>query len=237
MRIFIALLSFRAKYRKEQFVEKDFSADTVNFLKRYQTDGDLETLWKREIEAISKCRTISEIENSNVINPATKNEFKNDYEGYFMSFLDARGGEFVLTDVYPTFEVVELDGGGIMPIHILVPLSPTRMLILSHLCFLPIPPQLNIIKNIDSYTRIDKSLTKPPVENVANGEITFTLRKCYENDILWLNGLYLNEVREALVFRDPQKILNSIRHYNLHKDNNDYDDLLNELTEKHHASF
>ena len=52
----------------------------------------------------------------------------NDLNGYYMSFVEARGGEFLLSDIYPTLEIYP-DFIANIHMHCLLPLSPTRLLI------------------------------------------------------------------------------------------------------------
>lgn len=54
---------------------------------------------------MTQCRTYEQIKKNNKIDPIIKQDFLNDYEGYYISFCDARGGEFLLSDIYPTSEL------------------------------------------------------------------------------------------------------------------------------------
>ena len=52
-----------------------------------------------------------------------------------MTFVDTEDEEFILTDIYPTFEVFPIDVNINLHMHCLFPLTPTRMLILNNNIF------------------------------------------------------------------------------------------------------
>ena len=48
---------------------------------------------------------------SEEIDPIIKTDFMNDIRGFYMTIIEARGGEFLLTDVYPTVEIFPVRSG------------------------------------------------------------------------------------------------------------------------------
>ena len=94
LRIFLSLLSFRSDLRMNQYKNKIFDESTKNILGG--DDVDFTDLWKREIEELSKCRSYKDIEENQNISGIIKKDFLNDIKGYYMTFLDARGGEFLI---------------------------------------------------------------------------------------------------------------------------------------------
>ena len=134
LRIFTTLLSFRSNFRMEQYKNKKFDDLSKEVLLEYQPDSNFDELWKRELNFLTTCRTYKEIQESNIIDPIIKQDFLNDLTGFYITFVDARGGEFLLSDIYPTAEIFPVDYGNIY-MHYMFPLSPTRMMILNSIVF------------------------------------------------------------------------------------------------------
>ena len=132
LRIFITLLAFRSNSRMNQYINNSFNESTRDTLLKYQPDGNFEKLWRRELDILATCRSYEEIEQSDLIDPIIKLDFFNDLKGFYMTFVDARGGEFLLSDIYPTLEVFPITDINIH-LHCILPLSPTRMLLLNHI--------------------------------------------------------------------------------------------------------
>lgn len=83
----------------EQYRNKNFNASTRKILENYSPEG-FEDLWKREVEELAKCRSYADVESNEVVDPIIKTDFFNDLKGMYMTLVDARGGEFLLTDIY-----------------------------------------------------------------------------------------------------------------------------------------
>ena len=236
LRIFITLISLRSEYRKNQYINGDFDSATKDILLGYQPDGDFESLWKRELEFLSRCREYEEIKKSDIIDPIIKRELLNDIEGYYMSFLDARGGEFVVTDVCPVLENYDSN----IYMHMLIPLSPERMLLLNHIAFRKDFSDKEITKKFNNRSKITGDLIKPPkairkrnYSQSINDEYVFTINKCYEKDLIYINSLILNEAIDGVVYKYSDKIINSIYEFNnrtdtKHKLDKLYNTLINE---------
>lgn len=47
-----------------------------------------------------------------------------------------------------------------------------------------------------------------------NDEYIYKVRKIYANDVQYLNSLILNEAKVGIIFRDAEKIINSISKFN-----------------------
>ena len=100
LRIFITLMSFRSNSRMEQYKNNAFDESTRNILIKFQPDGNFEELWKRELDVLASCRNYEDIQHSELIDPIIKLDFTNDLMGFYMTFVDARGGQFILSDIY-----------------------------------------------------------------------------------------------------------------------------------------
>lgn len=227
LRIFMSLLSFRSDLRMKQYKNKAFDEQTENVLKKYQPDGNYEDLWKKELSALLNCRTYQDIDNNKAIDPIIKTDFKNLIDGYYMTVVDARGGEFILSDVYPTTEVFKINQETNLHMHELYPVSPTRMLLLNHIVF---KKEVNrrdpLLDSMKEVTRIKEQLLaqpKPeyvigPWQHTSEDLFVYKTVKIYERDLAYFNALFLNEVRNGVMFRDPSKVFESVRKFNLRDD-------------------
>lgn len=223
-RIFLSLLSFRSDLRMNQYKDKRFGSATLAILKKYAKDENFENLWKMEIEELSKCRAYKQIEESKIIDPIIKTDFLNDLQGMYMTFVDARGGEFLISDNYPTLEIFPVRQGINIHLHCLYPLSATRLLLLNHIMFKQETndPRFEFMK---SFSQIKGNLIAPPKNDYTNGMIynqsdrfIYRVRKIYSSDVEYINALFLNEARVGLAFKNRDKVLNSIEAYNLRGD-------------------
>lgn len=71
-----------------------FDNETREILVKYQPEGNFEELWKRAPDGLATYRTYKEIKQSEALNLVIKIDFIKDIEGFYMSFIDARGGLF-----------------------------------------------------------------------------------------------------------------------------------------------
>ena len=104
-----------------------------------------------------------------------------------MTTVDARGGNFLITDIYPTLEIFPLFNGCNINLHCLYPISPTRLLLLNHIMFKPdANPALDIMM-MRNTTQITGNLIIPPTNRYIRGqyshdendEYRYKVRKIY----------------------------------------------------------
>ena len=211
LRIFLSLLSFRSDLRMNQYKDKRFDPATLAILKQYEKDENFENLWKMEIEELSKCRTYKQIEESKIIDPIIKTDFFNDLKGMYMTFVEARGGEFLISDVYPTLEIFPLQPNINIHMHCMYPLSATRLLLLNHIMFKQetADPMLEAMK---SFSQIKGDLIALPKNDYTNGmtyaqsdKFIYRVRKIYSSDVEYINALFLNEARVGIAFENRDR--------------------------------
>jgi len=218
LRIFLSLLSFRSDLRMQQYKNKMFDECTKNIL---GGDGlDFTDLWKREVEELSKCRSYNDIEENQNISSIIKMDFLNDIKGFYMTFLDARGGEFLLCDVYPTLEVFPLKENVNIHLHCIYPLSSTRLLLLNHIMFKD-KTNDKVFEYMKSLSKIKGELVSPPKNKYVkignfepNDLFIYKVNKIYESDIKYINALQLNESRIGIIFQNSDRVKSSISYYN-----------------------
>ena len=220
LRIFITLLSFRSNSRMEQYKNNQFDESTREKLLKFQPDGNFEELWKRELDTLATCRSYQEIHESDVIDPIIKLDFTNDLMGFYMTFIDARGGQFILSDIYPTLEIFPT-GVANIHMHCMLPLSPTRMLLLNHIMFKKENENNPMLKVMRTLSQIKgDAIVSPKNKYVSYGllnkddQYIYKVKKVYKSDVQYMNALVLNETRVGIIFRDKDRIVDSISSFN-----------------------
>ena len=224
MRIFLSLLSFRSDLRMKQYKEKRFTESTEELLNEYRGEQDFELFWKKEINILAKCRSFKEVVSVEGVDPIIKLDFSNDLKGYYMTLIEARGQEFIISDVYPTLEVFPVSPTINIHLHAFYPISPTRAILLNNICF---KKQSNgesdpLFGPMIALSKIKGDMLREPKPSytVCYGafmpEDKFTYRpvKIYENDVVYINMLFLNETRTGFAFREIDKIKSSVKKYN-----------------------
>ena len=229
IRIFLGLLSFRSDYRLDQYKNKTFDEQTLKILSNYVKNDDYEDLWKREICELAKMRSFDEIKNNNLIDPIIKSDFNQLLSGYYMSIVDARGGEFLITDVYPTLEICPLVNRVNINLHYFYPISPNRMIVLNHIMF---KKDLNnnvdsnsLLKQMKKFSEIRGNILKQPKQQLSHKGLynvddifIYNPQKIYSNDLEYINSLFLNEARIGILFKNSDKIIESLNHFNERND-------------------
>ena len=220
LRIFITLLSFRSNSRMEQYKNNQFDDSTREKLLKFQPDGNFEELWKRELDTLATCRSYQEIQESDVIDPIIKLDFTNDLMGFYMTFIDARGGQFILSDIYPTLEIFPT-GVANIHMHCMLPLSPTRMLLLNHVMFKKENENNPMLTEMRTLSQIKGDAIVPPKNKYVSygllnkdDQYIYKVKKVYKSDVQYMNALVLNETRVGIIFRDKDRIVDSISSFN-----------------------
>lgn len=223
LRIFMGLLSFRSDLRMNQYKQKNFDSRTEEILSLYEPNQNFEDLWKRELFVLTKCRSIKDVEDNNEIDEIIKTDFLNLVQGFYLTIVDARGGEFILSDIYPTLEVFNLMPNVNIHLHELYPISSTRMILLNHIMFKKGANHNNpIINSMVKRSKIGENMIKEPKSkrvnsfNVFSPEDIFIYKpvKIYENDLIYINELILNEARNGIMFKNKERIFKSVKCFN-----------------------
>ena len=228
LRIFLCLLSFRSDLRMNQYYHNRFDDSTRAILKQFAVNEDYADLWKREIEELSKCRSYQQIKDSSIIDPIIKQDLENALLGYYMTIVETRDEDFLITDVYPTLEIFPLSNGCNIHLHCLYPISPTRLLLLNHIMFRPEATDALDISLMRSTSNIRGNLIAPPEKECVVSPIVYNendifkykIREVYGADVEYINSLLLNEARVGIAFKNPERVLSSVHSFNNRTDTN-----------------
>ena len=239
LRIFITLSAFRADYRMKQYKEKSFDELTKEILLKYQPDGNFEKLWKKELDYLATCRNYDDIQKTDVVDPIIKQDFINDLMSFYMTIVDARGGEFLMSDVYPTLEIFPIQDCVNIHMHYLLPLSPTRLLLLNHIVFKYGDNGNPVLKAMSYLSQIKGDAIVPPKNNYKvvgsispDDEYIYRVKKIYQKDVEYINALLLNETKIGIIFRNKERVLSSVSSFNNRGDTKQKFTLLEEELKK-----
>ncbi len=224
LRIFLSLLSFRSDLRMKQYKDKRFNESTEELLNRYKGEQDFELLWKNEINALAKCRSFEEVLMVDGVDSIIKLDFHNDLKGYYMTLIEARGQEFIISDVYPTLEIFPVAYDINYHLHAIYPISPTRAILLNSIFFKrqfmdesdPLyGPMITLSQLKGNMLKEPRnSYIKDPTMHTPDDKFHYRPVKIYESDVTYINMLFLNETRVGFAFRSTERIRASISRYN-----------------------
>lgn len=245
LRIFLSLLSFRSDLRMKQYKDKRFDESTKELLNEFKGEQDFDLFWKNEINVLAKCRSFEEVMAVEGVDPIIKLDFSNDLKGYYMTLVEARGQEFIISDVYPTLEIYPVAPTINIHLHAIYPISPTRAILLNNIFFRKtmVEKQDPMFKPMIDFSQMKGNMLKEPKNYYPMGPLFLTPDdkyfyrpvKIYENDVTYINMLFLNETRMGFAFRNVDKIKASISRYNATNreyNKNNFDFLENKLEDE-----
>ena len=111
LKLFLAISGMRTKNAKEMFGD---TKENELFYKQWQENGNINDLWKRNLEHLVKCRSWKEVSENDAIDEPIKQFVRRDTVGligkYFV-VVEQRGEEsFVLGDCFPLTMVTNFPG-------------------------------------------------------------------------------------------------------------------------------
>lgn len=222
LRKYLFLLSFRSAARKEQYSNAKFDPLTEAVLSSKLVDNDYEDLWLRELEIILDLKDLKKVKENNDLSIVTQMDIELHLKSYYMTIINARGQDVILSDIYPTLGVYETGRSGInFNAHYFYPLTPDLVLILNHIAF-----REEVYSKDDNFKEIVSSsfmkgdlIIAPKHKSKIHGKFlsddtyTYRVNNIYEKDISEINMLILNEVREGFSFRNKDRINESVKKY------------------------
>ena len=199
--LFLALMQFRSKNALNAF-GKNMKEDSKEFYSNYQKDGDIISLWKKNLGHIIKCRSIGEVLQNNKIDDPFKAFMTRDAFGLTGAYLisaDRRGNEdFFLSDAYPLVQNGEIDENFSIPVMSFYPISPERMLIITY-------DGVQLARQ--EVRTFDKSFFSKPYVLSDKKTLRFHVRKMYEKDIKYINDSIYENTKEGCVFINEDRFL------------------------------
>ena len=131
LKLFFAIMSFRAILAKEQFTTK-ISPKSKDYYKHFQANEDFEDFWKRNLGHLVQCRSIDDVMRHPKIDLPIKDFMVRDTIGFWGKYfvvVEAKEGEnFILGDCYPV--IIFGDHKDIV-MYDIFPISPKRTIILA----------------------------------------------------------------------------------------------------------
>lgn len=135
LHLFFAIMGFRSLNARLCFGEK-VSKHSRAFYKRYQPDGNILDLWKRNLGHIVQCRSFEEVWNHPHIDEPMKLFFRRDTIGYFGKYIAVveanNENAFVIGDAYPVVIQGVLPNGLPLIMYEIFPISSNRMLFMAN---------------------------------------------------------------------------------------------------------
>lgn len=209
--LFVAILAFRSKYAKNEFMKKLNSS----YSDKPKTPAEMLEFWKENLGYIVKCRNIGEVLNHPKINEFIKMFICRDSLGFPYSNLnnidinyfiiaDRRGKEdFVLGDYYPYSIDAVHDMGPKFRIYSILPLTPSRVLILAN----------EVVSKLrDEVKSFPDSILIKPFPNENRTGLKFHIRKIYEDKVKDINKNTINDSTDGFIYKDKDKV-EFIRNY------------------------
>ena len=197
--LFLALMQFRSKNVLSQF-GKNAKEEAKAFYSMYQSDGDLLSLWKRNLGYIVNCRSLQEVlDNPKVDDPFRAFMARDTFglTGMYIIVAERRGNEdFFLSDAYPLTQNGEGDNGFSLPIMSFFPISPDKMIITSY----------NGVQYARQEVRtFDKSFFARPFFDRTKNALKIHVRKIYEKDVKSINDSFYFHVKEGVAVIDEDR--------------------------------
>lgn len=193
LRLFLALMSFRSK-RVSKFFGELLPEKSKKFYSRYQSDGDYEDLWKRNIYHITTCRSIQQvIEHPDIDEPIKVFLHRDTINLFGLYFVVAERkdcDEFILGDCYPVVVT-----GDFMNLHLysVYPISPDRVVLMFSRGAEGTP------RNVVGFR---PCVLRPPKMN-DDGTYTIRVRRLYAEEIRKINSMIFKEAEEGIIYSTP----------------------------------
>ncbi len=173
----------------------------IKALPKYQTDGDFTDFWRRNLGHLVNCRSLGEIMAHREIDDPIKIFFYKDTFGYFGRYFiiaERRGPiDFVIGDSYPTVITGTTDSGIELEMYSVIPLSPSRVLLLACNGVQGAPKNVAVLSN---------EVLKKPRLNTARSLITIRVKKIYENEVRYADSVLMKEANFGFAFGDKGRV-------------------------------
>ena len=195
LRLFFAIMGFRSLNAKLCFGEK-ISKQSIAFYKRYQPDGNILDLWKRNLGYIVQCRSFEEVWNHPHIDEPMKLFFRRDTIGYFGKYIAVveanNENAFVIGDAYPVVIQGVLPNGLPLIMYEIFPISSNRVLFMANNGVQGTPKGVLVLREF---------LFQPPKYIKETNMLRIRVRKLCTNEIQHINREVAKNASQGFAFR------------------------------------
>jgi len=205
LRLFFAIMGFRAKRTSEMFGEKHLD-DFEQYYSLFQEDGDLTDFWKRNLGELVNCRSLQDVFDNPVIDDPIKLFMRRDVYGLFGLYpmiIERRGNEdFILSDCYPLIIEGSFPDGVSAPVYSVYPISPSRAVILVAVGAEGAP---------SAVTGFEAGFFQRPRMQRDRKSINIHIKKVYEEYVHDINQMLIDNMSEGVILQNEKAISNYIK--------------------------
>ena len=181
LHLFFAIMGFRSLNARLCFGEK-VSKHSRAFYKRYQPDGNILDLWKRNLGYIVQCRSFEEVWNHPHIDDPMKLFFRRDTIGYFGKYIAVveanEESAFVIGDTYPVVIQGILPNGLPVIMYEIFPISSNRVLLMANNGVQGTPKDVLVLREF---------LFQPPKYIEETNMLRIRVRKLCTDEVQYIN--------------------------------------------------
>lgn len=199
LKLFLAILGFRSDRVKKAFGE-EAKKENIEYYSKFQVNDNLTDFWKKNLNALVKCRSIKEVVDNAEVSKPIKAFMKRDTQGLFGRYLvvaERRGNlDFIISENYPVvFRGVD-DKGLALDIYSAFPLSPDRVLLLVSRGAVGAPESVRVLS---------KEILKQPKLAQNGKQMTIHVKKIYEKEVEYINSSIKENSSIGWVFKDKTR--------------------------------
>lgn len=195
LHLFFAIMGFRSLNARLCFGEK-VSKHSRAFYKRYQPDGNILDLWKRNLGYIVQCRSLEEVLNHPHIDDPIKTFFLRDTFGYFGRYIAVveanEENAFVIGDTYPVVIQGIRPNGLPLIMYEIFPISSNRVLFMANNGVQGTPKDVLVLR---------KFLFQPPKYMEEANMLRIRVRKLCTDEIQHINQEVVKNANQGFAFR------------------------------------
>ncbi len=194
IKLFFALMGFRSKNTAEYF-QSNCKDLFESFYINYQTDGDFDALWKRNLKELTKCRSYEEVHSNPLIDEPFKLFMLRDTTGLLGSYLkiiESENEDFIISDAYPLVLYASGQNGEQINSVAVYPISPKRAILIIFNFFYVFTDFSNAVLPKGVYTK--------PSEK--NGMLEFRVKRLKDERVVLLNNLIKRNAKIGIGYKE-----------------------------------
>ncbi len=194
LKLFFAIMGFRSDRTAEMFAEMAKKGGDAMYA-HYQKDGDMTTLWKRNLGFLAKCENLQEVSEHPDIDKPIKFFMERDayglFVGYFVLIERCNAEDFILGDCYPVEVRGDFVPGLGLPLYSIFPISSERVLLLVANGAEAAPY---------SVSKLGRDFFRKP-KIYGEDCLKFKVKKAYTAEVDFLNDLIFKNSTEGVIIQ------------------------------------